>query len=58
VFGLSQDNLGPELYDTVMTLGLDQWNDVPQEILDREGAVSPQEVLARISAYLDKLEEQ
>jgi len=58
VFGLSQDNLGPELYDTVMTLGLDQWNDVPQEILDREGAVSPQEVLARISAYLDKLEDQ
>jgi methyltransferase family protein len=63
VFSLGQDpnclrGQGPKLYDTVMTLGLDQWNDVPQEVLDREGAVSPQEVLARISAYLDRLEEQ
>jgi hypothetical protein len=58
VFGLSQEDPKPDLYDTVMTLGLDRWNDVPQEVLDREGAVSPQEVLARISAYLDKLEDQ
>lgn len=52
VFNLSQNNLGPELYDTVMTLGLEQWEDVPEEVLDREGSLPAEEALSRISAYL------
>lgn len=41
-----------EVYDQALTWGLDQWETVPQEVLDREGAIPTEEALARISAYL------
>lgn len=55
-FKLSQDNLGPELYDMAMTLGLEQWTHVPREVLERQEAISAQEALIEISTYLFTLD--
>lgn len=41
-----------DVYDQAITWGLDQWQTVPQEVLDREGAIPAEEALSRISAYL------
>lgn len=53
VYGLDPESHRlQDMYDQVIAWGLDDWNTVPQEILDREGAISPGEALERISAYL------
>lgn len=41
-----------DMYDQVIAWGLDQWQTVPQEVLDREGAIPPERALEEISAYL------
>lgn len=59
IYGLDPANTKlQDMYDQVIAWGLDQWNTVPQEILDREGAVTPEEALNGISAYLKTLEEE
>lgn len=45
-----------DMYDQMILWGLDQWNTVPDEILAREEAASPEEVLMEILTYYRGLE--
>lgn len=53
VLGLDSGSIRLEdMYDQMIAWGLGQWQTVPQEVLDREGAIGPLEALERISAHL------
>lgn len=53
VFGLNPDSTRlHDMYDQMIAWGLDQWQTVPQEVLDREGAMGPLEALEQISTHL------
>lgn len=56
VYGLDSTSTKlQDVYDQAITWGLDQWETVPQEVLDREGAIPAEEALVRVSAYLEEV---
>lgn len=57
VFGLDPTSTKlQDSYNRVMSYGLDQWNTVPQEIINREGVLAPVDALDLISVYLETVE--
>jgi hypothetical protein len=56
VFGLrSEDKKLQNVYPDLMTMGLDDWNDVPEEVLTREGSVTAEKALDEVLDYVDTL---
>ncbi len=46
------------IYDTITKLGLQNWEDVPETILSREGAISAEQALREVSLYIHGIEAQ
>jgi hypothetical protein len=42
-----------DMYNRIVAMGLDQWNTVPQGVLSREGALTPEAVMDRILDWVD-----